>query len=399
MALPRYIHPPALLLALLIALVPSRAAGQQDSTALRPLVRGTVLDEQSGRPVGGAVVRLLDRQGSTVRSASSDLSGRFSLRAAAPGVYGLRTERIGYATHDVRSLALTVGDTTELELRLTPTPLLLDTIRVSTARANRPIRPGEQIIEGRLLDDDTGEAIPWGLVRLLWAGNSVASVLTRQDGTFRIASPRAGTYRLRAERIGYRTAESEEFHLMLRDTVTVDFHLAVDAVPVEPMTVTASARPWEGRTPLVGMEDFFLRYARYSGSGFGDFVTRDSIAVWEDRVQTTGHMLRWTTHLVRRVEPLSGQVTLRGGCQPTYYLNGILVPYDNVQSLSPTLLEAVEVYVRPAIPAEFGRGSPCGVVSYWARQTPPDELPESSVGRKVAMSTVLLGVLYLLIIH
>ncbi|HZD06267.1 MAG TPA: carboxypeptidase-like regulatory domain-containing protein, partial [Longimicrobiales bacterium] len=336
MALPRYLHPAGFLLALLVAAAPARALGRQDTTTVRPLVRGTVLDEQSGRPVAGAVVRLLGGDGATLRSAASDRAGRFSLEGPSPGVYGLRAERIGYAPRDVASLALTVADTVDLELRLTPTPLLLDTIRVSTARAARPPGAGEQLIRGRLLDDENGEAVAYGLVRLLWAGSSVASVITREDGSFRLVSPRAGTYRLRAERMGYTTAESEDLYLELGDTLTVELHLAVDAVPLEPLTVTASARPWEGRTPLVGMEAFFLRYSRYSGSGFGDFVTRDSIAVWEDRVQTTGHMLRWTTHLVRQVEPRTGQVTLRGGCEPTYYLNGTMVPYDNVEALSPT---------------------------------------------------------------
>ena len=36
------------------------------------------------------------------------------------------------------------------------------------------------------------------------------------------------------------------------------------------------------------------------------------------------------------------------------------------------MLEAVEVYVRPAIPAEFlvGAGFPCGVVALWTRRAP-----------------------------
>lgn len=398
MSLPRFIHAPALL-ALLTVAAASPATGQQDARGPGPVLRGTLLDEQSGTPVAGGLVRLLGDDGRTVRSASSDGAGRFALTAPAPGVYGLRAERMGYAPTERQSVDLTGSDTVDVELRLTPTPLLLDTIRVSTARATRPLHTGEQLIDGRLLDEDTDEPIPWGLVRLLWAGDPVATVLSREDGTFRLVSPRAGTYRLRAERIGYETAESDDLYLQLGDTITIDFRLAVDAVPLDPLTVTASARPWENRTPLAGMDAFFARYARYSGTGFGDFVTRDSIKVWEDRVQTTGHMLRWTTHVVRQVEPISGQVTLRGGCEPVYYLNGTEVPYEAVETLTPTLLEAVEVYIRPAIPAELGRGSPCGVVAYWARQTPPDELPKSSAGRKVATATLLLGLLYLLLIH
>jgi hypothetical protein len=75
------------------------------------------------------------------------------------------------------------------------------------------------------------------------------------------------------------------------------------------------------------------------------------------------------------------------------------VPYSEVQSFSPVLLEGVEVYTRPAIPAELGRGAPCGVIAFWSRQSPPDKLPESSIGRRAAIVVVVVGLLILFIPH
>lgn len=272
--------------------------------------------------------------------------------------------------------------------------LLLLPAAVSTQQGDPP-----PVIEGRLIDDESGEPILGGNVELLTADSTtIATVQTAADGMFRLVSPGPGTYRMRAERVGYRPAGSGPFFLMEGDSIAVEFRLAVEAVPLEPITVTASSLPWGDRFGLVRMEAFFLRYTRHSDSGFAEFMTRDSIARWEDRVQSTGDMLRWTTRLIRQVDPVSGEVRLRGGCAPEYYLNGSHVPYGMVQPLNPTMLEAVEVYVRPLIPAELSSGSPCGVVSYWSRQSPPETLPENRIGRTVALIALGGGLLALLLI-
>lgn len=272
--------------------------------------------------------------------------------------------------------------------------LLLLPAAVSTQQGDPP-----PVIEGRLIDDESGEPIVGGNVELLTADSAtLATVQTAADGMFRLVSPGPGTYRMRAERVGYRPAGSGPFFLMEGDSIGVEFRLAVEAVPLEPITVTASSLPWGDRFGLVRMEGFFLRYTRHSDSGFAEFMTRDSIARWEDRVQSTGDMLRWTTRLIRQVDPVSGEVRLRGGCAPEYYLNGSHVPYAMVQPINPTMLEAVEVYVRPLIPAQLGAGSPCGVVSYWSRQSPPEALPENPIGRTVALIALGGGLLALLLI-
>lgn len=256
----------------------------------------------------------------------------------------------------------------------------------------------DPVIHGRLVDAAASAPIAAGEVHLLAAGAApLATVLTGEDGEFRLVAPGAGSYRLRGERLGYHPSTSEPFYLVAGDTIRIEFQLGIEAVEIDPITVVASALPWGERIGLVGMEGFFERYTRYSGTGFAEFMTRDSIARFEDQTQTAGDMLRWTSRSVRSVDPASGEVTLRNGCVPTYYLNGARVPYAMVRPLGPTSLEAVEVYVRPAIPAELGSGSPCGVVSYWSRQSPPDRLPRNPIARTAALLALAAGTILLLV--
>jgi len=229
---------------------------------------------------------------------------------------------------------------------------------------------GEQLVYGRLLDDDSGEPISQGLIRLLReSGSTAVTTLSDNEGLFWLVSPSAGTYRLQAERIGYKTSTGPELHLMLGDVIALDFYLSVEAILLNPLVVTATARPFEDRYGLTGMGDFLRRYTAHSRSGFGEFMTRDSIAKYEDWVLSTGHMLALTTMSVWAHSSRSGTVTLRGRCQPRYYMDGMeLPPQYPLWALMPDQLEAVEVYVRPTIPAEFSHGFPCGVVAFWYRR-------------------------------
>lgn len=267
---------------------------------------------------------------------------------------------------------------------------------VETTTAPRA-RSEDPVVYGRLVDA-AAAPIAAGEVHLLAADvTPVATALTSEDGAFLLLAPGAGSYRLRGQRLGYHPSTSESFYLVPGDTIRIEFRLGIDAVEVDPITVVASALPWGERIGLVRMERFFERYTRYSETGFAEFMTRDSIARFENGTQTAGHMLQWTIQSVRTVDPVTGEVTLRSGCAPTYYLNGSRVPYAMVRPLGPTMLEAVEVYVRPAIPAELASGSPCGVVSYWSRQSPPDRLPRNPIARVAALLALGAGTILLLV--
>jgi outer membrane receptor for ferrienterochelin and colicin len=115
------------------------------------------------------------------------------------------------------------------------------------------------------------------------------------------------------------------------------------------------------------MEGFEQRRKLRSGS----FFTREDI-------ETRSPM--YFSDLLRmvpgaRVSPSAryGQmVTLRGGCRPQLWVDGIrtVTPVGMDDILPPMDVEAVEVYHGVQTPAEFG-GDPCGAIVVWTRRGEP----------------------------
>ena len=79
----------------------------------------------AGAPLPGAFVRLLNASGVPVAATLSNDSGGFNLRAPGPGEYSLRSEMIGYASHDVPAIRLSPGEavTTTVVMALQAIPL------------------------------------------------------------------------------------------------------------------------------------------------------------------------------------------------------------------------------------------------------------------------------------
>src|SRR5215213_3706907 len=124
-----------LLLALFLAALPAALGAQA--------VTGTVVDQQSGAPVPGALVTLVTGEGRVRAQALTDRAGAFSLRAPAAGRYTLRAERIGYAAAASRPLELAAGQTVTYRLAAPSERLQLQGL-VATAGEDRrcTVRPG-----------------------------------------------------------------------------------------------------------------------------------------------------------------------------------------------------------------------------------------------------------------
>ena len=75
-----------------------------------------ILVEEGGAPIPGAVVQLLDANGSQNNATLTDPGGRFVLQASAPGSYRLKAERIGYATATSPLLTVAAGEVVEHRL-------------------------------------------------------------------------------------------------------------------------------------------------------------------------------------------------------------------------------------------------------------------------------------------
>jgi hypothetical protein len=119
-------------LGLVLAAAPGSLAAQ--------VVLGRVVDAESGRPVVGAAVTLLDARGAQVARVVADSIGAFGIRAGQPGTYALRVERIGYAEHRVDRFLLGPSEEVTIEFRLAPQGVLLDPIVVLGRRDTEPGR-------------------------------------------------------------------------------------------------------------------------------------------------------------------------------------------------------------------------------------------------------------------
>lgn len=122
--------PRAASLTLLLTIVAARPI-------LAQVVRGTVLDAESGASIDMAQVALLAEDDRVVRQHMTDTAGRFVIRAPNAGVYRLRATRIGYAAFTTDTFALEAGQDTVVELRLPARPVSLD--------------PVEAVVEGQLV--------------------------------------------------------------------------------------------------------------------------------------------------------------------------------------------------------------------------------------------------------
>ena len=99
------------------------------------VVRGVVVDEGSGRALPGIVVVLLDSEGKRLAGVLADDAGRYAIRIATPGSYGIRAERVGYRADTPTAVKLGAGETVELRLVTRPIPVMLSAVRVTGTTA------------------------------------------------------------------------------------------------------------------------------------------------------------------------------------------------------------------------------------------------------------------------
>jgi hypothetical protein len=111
------------------------------------LVEGGTAD-----PVWGAFVILLDDSEREVSRVLSNEEGAFSLTARRPGLYKLRTERIGYASTVTAEFPLAAGETRSIQIEVPVDAIRLDELRVESER-RCVIRPEEGIETARVWEE------------------------------------------------------------------------------------------------------------------------------------------------------------------------------------------------------------------------------------------------------
>jgi hypothetical protein len=118
-------------------------------------------------------------------------------------------------------------------------------------------RPGfGQTIRGVLLEQGSGQPISGAFIVVLdeegeRPGQDIGT-LTDDEGRFRLRVPAPGRYRLRAERIGFRSTLGDVIELAVGETVEVTLVAPVEAVRLEALAVTGESRC--GVRPEAGRE-------------------------------------------------------------------------------------------------------------------------------------------------
>jgi len=116
---------PVLAVAVLLA-GPGRLVAQAVPTGR---IAGRVVDGESGRPVAGAQILIVDQPGRL----EADLDGRFRSGPLPVGTYSLRALYIGYSPVQADGVRVTAGQATVVSLSMTTTPVQLAELEVKAA--------------------------------------------------------------------------------------------------------------------------------------------------------------------------------------------------------------------------------------------------------------------------
>ncbi len=110
-----------------------------NSSISAPTVAGTVVDHVSGLPLQRTDVALVAPDDRVVGRDSSEVNGRFSIPLPDAGSYRLRATRVGYASSHTDSFTLADGQEAMVELRLSVSPALWDSLGAGVEGQNRTL--------------------------------------------------------------------------------------------------------------------------------------------------------------------------------------------------------------------------------------------------------------------
>lgn len=107
------------------------------SVSQAQVIRGQVVSADDSSGMAAVVVQLLDAAGAVVGRTMSDERGQFRLVAPSPGLHRIRTLRIGFRPATTEPLRVAFGEDLAPRIALTPVPLALDAVTISTRSACR----------------------------------------------------------------------------------------------------------------------------------------------------------------------------------------------------------------------------------------------------------------------
>ena len=125
------------------------AASCLDASAQFAVVRGQVIDADSGSPLSGVNVNLQSDDGS--RGTASDTDGLFTLASIRPGSYVLHASYVGFAAH-VDTIQVEFADRLFFRIELEPAREQMDEVVVESGDAALPRTAGPSHIQIRSAD-------------------------------------------------------------------------------------------------------------------------------------------------------------------------------------------------------------------------------------------------------
>lgn len=250
----------------------------------------------------------------------------------------------------------------------------------ASGRTDAPAR-----VRGQVLDLVTDQPIAGVAIRLIPAGGEPITRVSDENGRFAFPELHAGTYRIELSHIAFGSA-GESIRIDQGADVDVVAELAPTAIPLAPVLVSTSRR---SRLDVTGFYD-----RRRTRSGH--FITREQV---ENRpAMFLSDVLRTVPSL--RLTALPGgqgsAVTGRGGCFPTYYMDGVRM-LDSVTLdgfVLPDHVEGIEVYTNATVPVQYAGGQ-CGAIVIWTRQPGATDGSPFSWRRLMVGTAGLLAILFL----
>lgn len=133
--------------------VRARAAGDEERLPAPGSLVGSIIDNETRKPVGWATLLLVEIR----RGEISHADGSFHFHDVPPGRYSLRISHLGYQTL-VREITIGDGDTTSMVIELAPTPLQGQPAVVMSERNRQSYTPAE-VLSGTKLQQRLGRTL------------------------------------------------------------------------------------------------------------------------------------------------------------------------------------------------------------------------------------------------
>jgi TonB family protein len=192
---------------------------------------------------------------------------------------------------------------------------------------------------------------------------------TDDRGEFRLPGVPAGTFEVRARRLGFRP-DAVRVNVPASGTESVNISLAVAAQDLQPVFVRGQSIKYTGR--LAGY------YERLERRMSGVFITREQIE--REHPRTLNQLLQRTPGITT-LRQRDGSVGVRmrdRTCSPLVWLDGTALPTGQVDldTFEPSTLEGIELYLgSTGAPLRYSWSrdlSNCGTILLWTRGSDTD---------------------------